>query len=224
MAPYFAASGSSSRKETAALMWLPAGPRNSPKTGVIVTTGHQPADTPRRLSGLFAGGLVGRGGGQGRGVSETLAEQHRERSHVVSNLPDIGVRRYRQAAGPAPATGRKRRCGGDSFPPVNRGICRRHERGEQPGYPVLVVAGEEPDDLEGVEARREHVLQGDGLPEADLDTASLMHGSSPSSCAPSTVSAQARRAAAGPRPRHAALAGASPMHSAIQRRWSLGNR
>src|ERR1022692_4739581 len=107
MAPYFAAFGSSSRKATAALMWLPAGPRNSPKTGVIVTTGHQLADTPRRLCGIFAGGLVVRDGGQGRGESETLAEQHRERGDVVSNLPGIGVRRYRQATGPAPATGRK---------------------------------------------------------------------------------------------------------------------
>src|ERR1022692_4913930 len=104
MAPYLAASGSSSLKATAAVMWLPAGPRNSPKTGVIVTTGHQLADTPRRLSGLFAGGLVVRDGGQGRGVAETLAEQHRERGHVVSNLPDIGARRYRQDAGPAPPT------------------------------------------------------------------------------------------------------------------------
>jgi hypothetical protein len=92
----------------------------------------------------------------------------------------------------APATGWEGWCGGDGFPAVDGGICRGHERGEQPWYPVLIVAGQEPDDLEGVEARREHVRQGGGLLESRLDAACLGHGHSLSLCVISAVLASCR--------------------------------
>src|ERR1022692_5032983 len=70
--------GRSPRNATAAPICLAAGSRKSPKVAVIVTTGHQVADSPGSVGGLGAGSLIAGfrrpGCGAGEPVIQQLAE------------------------------------------------------------------------------------------------------------------------------------------------------
>jgi hypothetical protein len=83
-----------------------------------------------------------------------------------------------------------------------------HERSGQLGYPVLVVAGGDPDGLECVEARRQ-----------DLWQVAVCLGP-PQCCLRSAFRSPSPRL----QPGYAARLAVRPMLSAIRRKCSLGNR
>src|ERR1039457_5709863 len=141
MAPPRTVPGSSSWMDTAAVTWSPARPRKSPKTAVIITTAHQPADPPGGCGAALTGGAIPRLGRRGTGAGQPVVQQRPEGGQALNHQVEVSARRRLARCDGAGVRLRERGSEGDGFAAVHRRVSRAHERGEQAGGPIFGAAG-----------------------------------------------------------------------------------
>src|ERR1017187_1561182 len=142
MAPPRTSPGSSSWTDTAAVMWSLARPRKSPKTAVIVTTAHQPADPPGGRGTALAGSAIPQVSRCDTGTGQPFVQQRPERSQPLNHQVEVSARRRLARCDGAGVKHRERGSDSNGFAAIHRRVSRAHERGEQAGDPIFGTAGQ----------------------------------------------------------------------------------
>src|ERR1019366_7702735 len=174
MAPPRTLPGNSSSMDTAAVTWSLARPRKSPKTAVIITTAHQPADPPGGRGAALTGGAILQVSRCGTGPGQLVVQQRPERGQALNHQVEVSARRRLARCDGAGVGRREGGSDNDGFAAIHRRVSRTHERGEQADGPIFGATGQQPDHLERVEARREDLRQVRRLPQTRLNVRGLL--------------------------------------------------